>query len=51
MLGILPLMYMLYAHDIVFLVKALQQPSSQFNIMQQHIFQLIIQAPGHHLLN
>ena len=31
-LGILPLMYMLDLYDIMFLVKALQQPSSQFNI-------------------
>ena len=31
-LGILPLMYMLDLYDIMFLVKALQQPSSQFNL-------------------
>ena len=31
-LGILPLMYMLDLYDIMFFIKALQQPSPQFNI-------------------
>jgi len=43
--------YAIDLYDIMFLVRALQQPSSQFNIIQQHKnYHLVLQAPGHHLL-